>query len=72
MNENTTLADIVRVVVFNLEVVYCNGRFKYLMLYSFKNNIFSVDEDKNIPGTKINRICPTLDGTEELMEIMAL
>jgi len=61
----TTLADIVRVVIFYLEVVYRNGKFKNLMLYFFKNNILTVDKDEYISCPKIYCVGPSLDGTIE-------
>lgn len=59
--QNTICGHKIGMIILNLKVEYRDRRFKDLMLYLFDDDILAVDEDQDITGTEMNRICPALD-----------
>ena len=67
MYKHSTLSHIICVIVLNLEVVDCNRCFENLVLNLFHNDVFTVYKNEDVPGSQVNRICPTLYGRVEGM-----
>ena len=65
MYQHARLSDIIGMVVLNLEVIDLNRVFQQFMLDFFNNDIFAVDENQDVPSTKMYSICPALDRTVE-------
>ncbi len=65
MYKHSTLSNIIYVIVLNLEVVDCNRCFENLVLNLFHNDVFTVYKNEDVPGSQVNRICPTLYGRVE-------
>lgn len=61
MHQNTCTGYIICMIIRNLEIVDFDGTFKELVLDFLDNNIFAVDEDEDIAGTKMHRRCPAFD-----------
>lgn len=55
-------ADIIGMIILNLEVIDLDGRFQKLMLNFFNDDILAVDEDENISRTEMRRACPAVYG----------
>ena len=54
-------------IVLYLEVIDLDGAFEQLVLDLFHDDIFTVDQDENVPRPELHRIRPTLHGTIEGM-----
>jgi hypothetical protein len=65
MHQYAGLGDIISMIVLNLEVIDLNRALQQFMLHLLHNDILAVDENQNIPRTKMYSICPALDRTVE-------
>ena len=61
MHQYARLGDVIGMVVLNLEVIDLDRAFQQFMLNLLYNDIFAVDENQNIPGTKMHCIRPAFD-----------
>ena len=59
-------ADIIGMIILNLEVIDLDGRFQKLMLNFFNDDILAVDEDENISCTEIRRACLSHGGNSSM------
>lgn len=48
-------------IILNLKAINNYRCFQNLMLNLFNNDIFAIDEEKNVTGTEMDCIYPTLD-----------
>ena len=53
--------------VLNLKIIYLHRRFKYFMLYKFKNNLFSIYIDEYITCPQISSVLKSLTIDKERM-----
>ena len=67
MHQHTSIGNIISMVILNLEVIDRYRGFKDFMLDLLDNDIFTIDENKDIASTKVYRSCPALNGRVERM-----
>ena len=61
MHQDASISNIIGMVILNLEVIYRYRSFENLVLHLLDNDIFTIDENKNITRPKVNCIRPTLN-----------
>lgn len=67
MHQHTDIGNIIGVIACNLEIIDIDGAFQDLVLDFLDNDILAVDKDKNITGTKLASLGPTLNRRIERM-----
>ena len=60
VNQHTGIGHIIGMVVLNLEIINLDWAFQQFVLNLLHNDIFAVDEDKDISGAEMYRIRPAL------------
>ena len=61
MHQDGLFADIISMVVLNLEIICCLRAFKQFMLNLFDNNILAIEHNENIAGSQVTRTRPSFD-----------
>ena len=61
MYKYTNIRNIIGMVILNMEIIDGYRRFQNLVLNFLDNDIFAIDEDKNVTGTEMDSFRPTLD-----------
>ncbi len=61
MHQHADGSYIISMIILNLEVIDCCGRFQYLMLDFFNDYILAAYQDKDISGMEVYSVCPALD-----------
>ena len=67
MHQHAGIGHIIGMVILDLEVVDLDGGFEDFVLDFLNDHIFPVDENQNVSGTEVHRICPALHGRIERM-----
>ena len=65
MHQHPIVGYIIGMIIRNLEVIDLDGAFEQLVLDFFDDDIFAVDQDKNVPRAEVRCIRPALDRTIE-------
>ena len=61
MHQYPIIGYIIGMIVLDLKVIDLDGAFEQLVLDFFDDDIFAVDQDKNVPRTEVRCIRPALD-----------
>lgn len=65
MHQYPIIGYIIGMIVLDLKVIDLDGAFEQLVLDFFDDDIFAVDQDKNVPRAEVRCIRPALDRTIE-------